>query len=593
MSLAVFGLLFSACKPENSADVTLSSTAFLEPAQHFPKDLLAEDIIPDFSTVGYAHGDREAFPDYENVVEVPSPSGADDTQMIQEAIDNATEGSVIRLKDGTYQVGGVLILDKNRVILRGAGRDNTVIHCTGTLLRPGIVVGATVEGEGFSGRLFRMDTLRVKNAHNPHANVRLDRWHPALPPMSRGAQTVVSDTYCPVGRDTVVVADASAFDIGCDVLVERPHSARWVADVRMTDIWTKDMSMEWTRKIKAIEGNRLILDAPLVQSLDRNYGGGLVSKYKLKRVRGSGVENLTLDAEYDPSVKNEAGVEIDENHAWYGVYVLACEDCFVRGVTVRHFGFSAVSLASGSRCVTVEDCAFVEPVSVPTMARRYGFGIEGAELCLVKNCLCEKSAIGFGTNLKGGGPNVYTHCRGENMRTGSGPHLHWSTGTLFDCCYNSAGFRVTDHGNAGTGHGWTGANTIFWNVETEGSVECESPWAAENTPGLTFSSPHPSGRNYCIGLVGGTRVQKRVDRDFYGNPVEDYYQSLGFARRPDAKWYPYVDYGQGGSAHISLPDAEAQVRFDWWPRLTITRFSDPLSLYQCQLENRRKTQKKQ
>lgn len=555
MALAVFGLLFSACKPENSADVTLSSTAFLEPAQHFPKDLLAEDIIPDFSTVGYAHGDREAFPDYENVVEVPSPSGADDTQMIQEAIDNATEGSVIRLKDGTYQVGGVLILDKNRVILRGAGRDNTVIHCTGTLLRPGIVVGATVEGEGFSGRLFRMDTLRVKNAHNPHANVRLDRWHPALPPMSRGAQTVVSDTYCPVGRDTVVVADASAFDIGCDVLVERPHSARWVADVRMTDIWTKDMSMEWTRKIKAIEGNRLILDAPLVQSLDATYGGGIVTLYTLERVSGCGVESLTLESAYDAS-KVEEGVCVDEAHAWYGMLFSAAEDCWASDVDVKYFGYAAVQASSGARCITVENCTFQQPVSYPDVARRYGFVIEGADLCLFRNCSAERSAIGFAVNTKGHGPNVFLSCTGTDMRTGSGPHQLWGTGILYDNCSNDAGFRCTDHGSSGSGHGWTGANTVFWNVEAgSGTIECESPYT--------------SGRNYCIGLVGGTRVR-------YGGALWE---------RPDASWYPApVAYGAGGTRHVNLNEEASAI--EWLRPFSKTAFAYPESLYLCQLEDR-------
>ena len=590
-------------------------------------DTLTVDIIPDFSTVGYAHGD-EPLPDYPVVVTVSEESVArllgakafpDTTSIIQAAIDRAalfTHGGTVLLKKGVYHVGGVLFLDKDRVVLRGESREGTVIRCGGTRQKPAVVLGRCLKYKGdedpekfgdIAGRRFKINKMAVVGAEGRSSFGKhfFYLWTPAATSPTIKEKTSVSEDYCPVGRFWVEVEDPGLFAVGDAVMVERPHSDAWVSDIGMDKIasngrdpgrvkqWNEQsLKMRWSRVITKIQGKRLYFDAPLVQSLDSHYGGGIVCKYMLKRIVGSGIENMTLSAEYDASVKNEDGVEIDENHAWYGVYVLACENCFVRGVTVRHFGYSAVSLTTGSRCVTVEDCAYLDPVSVPTMARRYGFGIEGAELCLVKDCLCEKSAIGFGTNLKGGGPNVYTHCRGENMRTGSGPHLHWSTGTLFDCCYNSAGFRVTDHGNAGTGHGWTGANTIFWNVETEGNIECESPWAAENTPGLTFASPHTSGRNYCIGLLGGTRVQKRLNRDFYGNPVEDYYLSLGYARRPDAKWYPYVDYEQGGSAHVSLPDAQAQARFDWWPRLRISRFSDPLSLYQCQLESRKATEKK-
>lgn len=565
-------LLISSCNREEfsleESDVTLSGAGFLELAQYFQRALTREDKIPDFSTVGYAHGDADSFPDYGNVVEVPSPGGGDDTQMIQAVIDNAPEGSVIRLKSDTYQVGGVLILDKNRVILRGAGRDNTVVRLTGTQLRPGIVVGATISGEGFSGRKFRMDTLRVKNARNPHANVRLDRWLPEIPPLSSGVGIRVAEPYCPVGRDTLVVADPSVFDLGGDVLVERPHNADWIEDVRMTEVWGKDMSMTWTRKVTGIEGNRLILDAPLVQSLDAGYGGGTVAAYTLDRVNGCGVENLTLESAYDVS-KVEEGVCVDEDHAWYGMLFSAAEDCWASDVAVKYFGYAAVQVSTGARCITVEDCTYEQPVSYPDVARRYGFVIEGADLCLFRNCSAELSAMGFAVNTKGHGPNVFLQCTGTEMRTGSGPHQLWGTGVLYDQCYNDAGFRCTDHGGSGSGHGWTGANTVFWNVEAgSGEIECESPWAAENTAG-TFCSPYPSGRNYCIGLVGGTRVR---------------YGGAGW-ERPDAKWYPAsVAYGAGGTRHVNLNEEASSI--EWLRPFSKTAFTYPESLYLCQLEDR-------
>ena len=528
---------------------------FVELVPYSVSALTPQDKIPDFSTVGYAHGDYGIFPDYGNIVELDAPGGDDDTQMIQAAIDNAPEGSVIRLKEGTYQVGGVLILDKNRVILRGTGRDDTVIRLTGTVLRPGIVVGATVQGEGYSGRKFRMESLEVKKAHNPDANVRLDRWLPEIPPLTRGAQTSVAESYCPVGRDTVVVADPSAFDVGCDVLVERPHSALWIADVGMTDIWTKDMSMTWTRKVKAIEGNRLVLDAPLVQSLDAAYGGGTVTRYTLERVCGCGVEDLTLESSYNAS-RVEDGVCVDEDHAWYGLLFSAAEDCWARNVAVKYFGYAAVQASSGTRCITVENCSYELPVSYPDVARRYGFVIEGADLCLFKNCSAERSAIGFAVNTKGHGPNVFLNCRGTDMRTGSGPHQLWGTGTLYDNCYNDAGFRCTDHGSSGSGHGWTGANTVFWNVEAAGGeIECESPYT--------------SGRNYCIGLVGGTRVR---------------YGGAGW-ERPDASWYPSpVAYGAGGTRHVNLNEEAPAI--EWLRPFSKAAFAHPESLYLCQLEDR-------
>ena len=137
-----------------------------------------------------------------------------------------------------------------------------------------------------------------------------------------------------------------------------------------------------------------------------------------------------------------------------------------------------------------------------------------------------------------------------------GPHQLWGTGILYDNCYNDAGFRCTDHGSSGSGHGWTGANTVFWNVEAaSGTIECESPYT--------------SGRNYCIGLVGGKRVR-------YGGDGWE---------RPDASWYPApVEYGAGGTRHVNLNEEASAI--EWLSPFSKTAFAYPESLYLCQLEDR-------
>ena len=123
---------------------------------------------------------------------------------------------------------------------------------------------------------------------------------------------------------------------------------------------------------------------------------------------------------------------------------------------------------------------------------------------------------------------------------------------------------------------------VFWNVETDGEIECESPWAEENTPTLSFVSPYASGRNYCIGLLGGDRV------NYFAGKNEDAYVKAGFPSRPDPQWYPArVEYGDGGRAHVLLPCAEAEAACSWWPRFSISSFDHPESLYLSQLQDRR------
>ena len=589
---------------EPLVEVTLDGAGFIELAEVQPEDQLTEDIIPDFSTVGYACGDAP-YPDYP-VVEslsvaqisawLSDKTYPDTTAALQAAIDRASGypgGGTVLLGNGTYRVGRALFLDRDKVILRGESRENTVLELTGTQLRPGIVVGAS------PARQLKSSPLEVDHPDYPGGRYTLELWTPDSPSVQIGFRAVVSESYCPVGRYSVAVDNPSGFTVGCEVIIERPHNAAWIRDIGMDAIagakrqWSdQDMSMRWMRRVTAIEGNRVTFDAPLVQALDAAYGGGYVLGYALDRCRSCGLEQLTLESEYDPSQtaydENTASIlPSDEKHAWYGVVVNAAEDCWICGVTVRNVGFAAVQLFGNARCISVEDCSFVHPVSYPGGARRYGFALNGSHQCLFKNCYAEQAAMGFATVAKGGGPNVFTGCRGENMRTGAGPHLLWGTGTLYDCCSNSAGFRCTDHANSGSGHGWIGANTVFWNVETKGKLECESPWAEENTKNwdegspdpIEFASPHPSGRNYCIGLSGGERVK-------YKQNYNDQYVDWGYRHRPHPMMYPFVPYGAGGTGHVSLPCAEAAEQCDWWPRFALSAFTHPLSLYQCQLEDR-------
>jgi len=582
--------LDSACEDFelDGVDVTLDGAGFVDLVSFEPEVLSTQDILPDFSTVGYRNGD-EPLPDYPVKETLTPQSGTDMTEAIQSAIDrvakNHPEGGAVLLRDGTYSVGGTLFLDRGKVVLRGESRSNTILLLTGVTLRPGIVVGTSVD------RQLKVSSMEVEARDGRKI---LDLLVPEMASPQIFFQVPVSEAYCPVGRYTVVVDNPSAFAVGSEVMVMRPHNNEWITDIGMNAIYgdavqwnQRNMSLRWTRRVTAVEGNRIRLDAPLVQALDVHYGGGTVALYSLERQRGCGVETLTIDSVYNPDITDidsRTGMTepSDEDHAWYGIIFTAAEDCWARDVTAQHLGYAAVVARSGARCITVENCSYITPVSYPGGARRYGFVVESSDLCLFRNCYSERAAMGFCTAGKGAGPNVFTQCRGENMRTGAGPHMLWSTGTLYDCCYNSAGFRCTDHGNSGSGHGWMGANTVFWNVETEGPVECESPWAKENTPALTFLSSHPSGRNYCIGLLGGIR------ENYFAGKNEDAYIKAGYPSRPDPQWYPArVEYGDGGKAHVLLPCADAEANCSWWPRFAMTSFDHPESLYLSQLQDRR------
>ena len=60
------------------------------------------------------------------------------------------------------------------------------------------------------------------------------------------------------------------------------------------------------------------------------------------------------------------------------------------------------------------------------------------------------------------------------------------------------GLVVKDAANSGTGHGWQGANMVFWNC-TASYITCQSPWASAInwsvgcTPKAGWSSKYSAG----------------------------------------------------------------------------------------------------
>ena len=78
------------------------------------------------------------------------------------------------------------------------------------------------------------------------------------------------------------------------------------------------------------------------------------------------------------------------------------------------------------------------------------------------------------------GPNVFLDCRSRNAHNDSGPHHRWATGTLYDNVHvQGDALNVRDRGNMGTGHGWAGAQMMFWNSSAD-SIICEKPPTAQN-----------------------------------------------------------------------------------------------------------------
>ncbi|MCE5185920.1 MAG: discoidin domain-containing protein [Planctomycetaceae bacterium] len=409
----------------------------------------ADNKLPNFSLCGYMGGGA-AIPDVPTVLTI-RPQEGDDTQGIQDAIDavsgrspnaNGFRGAVL-LKAGRYQVASTLHIRVSGVVLRGEGQDalGTILEAVTPSDYDVIVLGS---GSGSYGA-------------------------------QSGTTRAITSAYVPGGAVGFDVSDASGYAAGDWISVQRTPNQFWIDDLAMGQWgWTPGGYVtDHERYVTAVFGNTITVDVPLVDIYQDKYGGGQIFKLNsISRVNKSGVENLRVESCYASAT--------DELHPWDAIRVQYAENCWVRSVTAKYFAYSCVNLGSYARYVTVEDCAFVDPKSVITGGRRYSFNIEStATRNLFQRCYSHESRHDFVLGSRTRGPNAFVDCYADRSHADAGPHHRWSTGCLFDNVYSSNSIDVENRESSGSGHGWSGAQIVFWNCQTPSQV-CDAPKGAMN-----------------------------------------------------------------------------------------------------------------
>jgi Family of unknown function (DUF6298) len=411
----------------------------------------------DFSYAGYGGGGR-AIPDVRATIAV-APADGDDGFRIQAAIDRVSampvnadgfRGAVL-LESGHFDVASSIRLETSGVVLRGAGRgpQESVLVATGVSRRALVmVVGRSVPSE------------------------------------TPGSSRPILDAHVPTGSPTIHVADPSGFHAGDRVVITRPSTKSWIARLGMDAFegWRPENRLHWQagsrdiawhRRVTAIDGSTLRLDAPLTTALDANDGGATIARYEAGGIDHVGLENLRLESTFDASHPG------DEDHAWTGVALDRVEDAWVRQATLQHFAGTAVDVRAGARSVTVEDVEVLDPIAEDANHRRRGVAIAG-ELTLVQRCRSRGGRNDFVTGFAAAGPNVFLDCASEDSTGPSGPLESWASGVLFDNVrIRGNALRLANRGPEDQGAGWSAANSVLWNCEAT-DVEASSPPDAPN-----------------------------------------------------------------------------------------------------------------
>ncbi len=414
----------------------------------------AVNTIPDFSHAGY-QGGGVALPEVPVQVTL-SPAAGDMRATIQAAIDqvealapdsNGIRGAVL-LRRGVYEVNGSLFIEASGVVLRGEGQgaEGTVLFASLTQQHDFIQVRGSGSGIG-------------ENA---------------------ATREVIATPYVPVGSRKLAVANVQDFAVGDLISVRRTPNQRWIDTLEMGQYgWTPGgYAIRHERVVTAIAGDTLTVDLPFVDVMETQFGGGTVARATISgRISQCGVENLRIRSYY--------AAPDDEAHVWKAVKLRRVTDSWVKGVTAQYCGYACVSIESESNFNTIEECAMIEQRSRITGARRYSFNISDGMGNLFQRCYASEGRHDYVTGSRVAGPNVFLDCVATQTYNDIGPHHRWATGLLFDNIKGGVS-RVQNRGASGTGHGWAGAQTLFWNLE--GTT-------------IKVESPH-GGRNWGIGCVG-------------------------------------------------------------------------------------------
>ncbi|MEV7598038.1 hypothetical protein AB0O91_11735 [Kitasatospora sp. NPDC089797] len=455
--------------------------------------------IPDFSYAGYRNG-AQPLPTAKAAVTLDPAASGDDADRIQAALDKVAalpqgpDGlrGAVQLSAGTFRVGKPLRIKASGVVLRGAGSGGggTKLVASG---EPRPLVELAGEGA----------------------------------PQKTGADHAVTDDYVPVGATTLTLDSTAGLKVGQQIVVQRPQEDAWIKALGMDHIpprpdgtpskpWTPNDGQEFQRTVSAIDGNKVTIDIPLTNALEKQYTHAKVWAYDFPgRISQVGVEGFSADGSAFTSAPGY------DEHGYFAsrfVDFAAVQDAWARDIAADRFGAGVGSIGATASRVTVTDTAatgmeHAVPQRSP-FAQPGAYSIDGQQ-SLVVNCKVSGSNVhAWLTGARVAGPNVFSHCTSDNtggFRLDAGPHQRWATGTLYDdiTMLHSRGpsddLALTNRANAGSGQGWAGANQVMWNANV-GYYGVENPPTAHNWAFGTRGTP-VEGRQTGELVSTGTPVQ--------------------------------------------------------------------------------------
>ncbi|KAI9287991.1 hypothetical protein BC943DRAFT_317557 [Umbelopsis sp. AD052] len=440
------------------------------------------DHLFDFSYAGYNEGWTPLpSPSSQATVTLsPGDGRSDDADRIQDAINHISKmplnelgfrGSLL-LNAGVFYVSHPIEITQSGIVMRGDAAGGTTIQATSAIDPTKTEYLIRISGDG-----------------NEMARKRIS----------------IVDEYVPVGSMRVKVADPKRFKTGDLIVVTANFNLEWIRKVGMDVIHPKGDTTKnngWKpgrfdsfRRVMHVDANsgELYLNAPLTAAIAKWSGGGHVEAYKSKRVTLVGIEDLQFTY---PTNRNRGPDEMmreekkkvkdyrfaTEMFANYVFKMDNAENCWIRNVRSVWFRNFA-QLGTNTLTITLEGCNHTYPAAAPSktpsLVGQFAFEISG-QLILIDRCHAEMSFHAYSYKARINGPNVVHQSTSVGRAGDVGPHMKWSSGQLYDNCNFEGQLIIQDRFDAGSGHGWSGANSVVWNTVAHAGMIIQQPPTAQN-----------------------------------------------------------------------------------------------------------------
>lgn len=411
------------------------------------------NTVPDFSGVGYKNSE-ENIPSNIRIIKTVTAVSGDNLLNIQNAINEVASlplgadglRGAILFKRGEYRISNTINVQASGIVLMGDGSDANGTRFIATK----------------TSQFNLINIAGTSGVSTDEASARK-----------------ITDTYLPYGANKVTVQSGHTFQVGDWVYLRRVPNQAWINLLNTAQYgWTPaGYKVNYERKIEKIENNLIYFDAPVMDYIDPLYAEGYVVKITSSRIQNCGIENIRLSSTYV--------APDDEEHGWIAVMFDKIINGWARNLEVYYFGYAAVSLGEQARWVTVDNCKMLDPMSQTTGGRKYSFNIDG-QRNLVKNCITRGGRHDYVDGSCTAGPNVFFNSSSTQEFADIGPHHRWSTGILFDNIVSDGNINIQNRQTSGSGHGWAGSQTMFWNCDV---------------PNMIVQAPPADHTNWAVGCI--------------------------------------------------------------------------------------------